>query len=548
MLTRSRRACLAAAGAAAVAGLYWCLWRLSWTVAATSDGAANALQAHDMLRGNWLLHGWTVSDVSFYTTELPEYVIAELIHGLGIGTIHIAAAATYTMLVVLAGLVAAGRSRGRDALASGATAVVIMLAPQLGYGAFVLLLSPDHTGTQVPLLAGWLLLDRAPRRWYVPAALGVLLAWVQVGDRVALVTAVVPLIAVCCWRALRYRRPLTWEMALAGAAVASVVVAEAADKLITAAGGLQVSPLRFVPSSLLWTHLRLTGEGILELFGAYFAGVSGWPQIFFAVTHLAGLALAAAGFALAAWRLIRCRPDADLVSGVLAVALAGNLLSYAITIDPGTSLGTGYAAREIAAVLPLGAVLAGRELWRLAPAIRERPAAGPVASGAAGRAHGSGTRARGRSGGKWVLIGTLLGCYAAALGYGAAQPAVPGQYSTLARWLVAHRLTYGLGAVESNVATVDSGGHVRIACVITRGGRVVPLHYQSEASWYDPENHDGTFLVLSAPGAEAGDPAQALPYAAATATFGTPARVYRFSRFTVLTWKHNILASLRPAV
>lgn len=544
MITRPRRVFLGAAGAAVAAGLYWCFWRLSWTVAATSDGAANALQAHDMLHGNWLLHGWKVSDVSFYTTELPEYVVVELVHGLGVGTIHIAAAATYTMLVVLAGFVAAGRSRGGEALERGATAVVIMLAPQLGYGAFVLLLSPDHTGTQVPLLAGWLLLDLAPRRWYVPVALGVLLAWVQVGDRVALLTAVVPLITVCCWRAIRYRRMLTWEMALSGAAAASVVVAEAADRLITAAGGLQVSPLRFVPSSLLWDHLRLTGEGILELFGANFAGVSGWPEMFFAVIHLAGLTLAAAGFALAAWRLIRCRPDADLVSGVLAVALAGNLLSYAVTVDPGTSIGTGYAAREIAAVLPLGAVLAGRELWRRAPARRKHRAAGLAVSGNTGPAHASGMRAGGRSGGEWVLIVTLLGCYAAALGYGAAQPAAPGQYSTLSRWLVAHRLAYGLGGAASNIATIDSGQRVRLAPIIVRGGRVTALHYQSELSWYDPKYHDGTFLVLNAPGAEAGDSTQTFPYAAVTATFGKPARTYQFAGFTVLTWKHNILASL----
>jgi hypothetical protein len=537
MLTRSRRAFLAAAGAAAaVALLYWCLWRLSWTVAATSDGAANVLQAGDMLHGNWLLHGWTVSDVSFYTTELPEYALAELIGGLGVGTIHIAAAATYTMLVVLAALVAAGRSRGGDALAGGITAVVIMLAPQLGYGAFVLLLSPDHTGTQVPLLAGWLLLDRAPRRWYVPAALGALLAWVQVGDRIALVTAVVPLIAVCCWRALRYRRVAAWEAALAGAAAVSVAAAEAASRLLAAAGGPRVSPLRFVPSSLLWTHLRLTGEGILELFGASFSGIQGWPQVFFAVTHLAGLALAAAGFALAAWRLIRCRPGADLVSGVLAVAVAGNLLSYAISTDPGTALGTGYAAREIAAVLPLGAVLAGRELRRRVPAGREVTAGGDRARG------------QGRSGWRWAVLGVLLGCYAAALGYGAAQPAAPGQYSVLASWLVRHRLSYGLGGVESNIATVDSGARVRLAGVITRGGRVVPLLYQSRLPWYDAGDHDATFLVLSAPGAEPGDSPQRFSYQAVTATFGKPARIYRFSGFTVATWKHNILARLHPGV
>jgi hypothetical protein len=54
--------------------LFVCYLRLSRTQPVVSDGASNALQAWDMLHGNWLLRGWTVSDVSFYTTELPEYV------------------------------------------------------------------------------------------------------------------------------------------------------------------------------------------------------------------------------------------------------------------------------------------------------------------------------------------------------------------------------------------------------------------------------------------------------------------------------------------
>ena len=45
---------------------------------------------------------------------------------------------------------------------------------------------------------------------------------------------------------------------------------------------------------------------------------------------------------------------------MLAVAVVANLLSYLLSTTPGTMLGTGYGAREIAAVLPLGAVLAGR--------------------------------------------------------------------------------------------------------------------------------------------------------------------------------------------
>lgn len=104
--------------AAAVLG-FLCYHRLSWTVAASSDGAANALQARDMLQGNWLLRGWLVSDVSFYTTELPEYMLVELTRTLGPDVIHVSGAITYTLLVLTAGLLARGRARGGDGLARG---------------------------------------------------------------------------------------------------------------------------------------------------------------------------------------------------------------------------------------------------------------------------------------------------------------------------------------------------------------------------------------------------------------------------------------------
>lgn len=526
------------AGLAVLAGtvvLGWCFWRLSWTVPATSDGAAIALQAHDMLHGNVLLSGWTVGDVSFYTTELPEYMLVELARGLNVGTIHVAAAVTYTLLVVATGLLARGRCRGGEGLARGLLGAGITLAPQLGYGAFVLLLSPDHVGTQVPLLAGWLLLDLAPRRWYVPAVLGALLAWVQVADRVAVLTAVVPLIAVCCWRGLRARRPGTswravwFEWALAVAAVASVAVAELAGRLLAAVGAFRAAPLAFLPSPLVGTHLRLAGEGILELFGADLRGISGAAEFFFAVVHLCGLALAATGLALALVRLLRGRPETGLVSGVLAVAICCNVAAYVLTTAPGTAFGTGYGAREIAAVLPLGAVLAGREL--------------PV--------HALGTRGAGgiRSGKAVVAAGlAALACYAAALGYGAAQPAAPARGADLAAWLEAHHLRYGLGGVVSNVTSVASGGGARVAVVSVRDGRVVARDYQSARSWYDPGRHQATFLVAVAPGAGGGDPVDRVPRQAVLRTFGAPARVYHVSGYTVMIWNRNLLALLGTGV
>src|SRR5579859_7313207 len=50
------------------------------TIPVNSDGGSFALQAWDMLHGNVLLHGWTTADLTFYTTELPQYALVELAH------------------------------------------------------------------------------------------------------------------------------------------------------------------------------------------------------------------------------------------------------------------------------------------------------------------------------------------------------------------------------------------------------------------------------------------------------------------------------------
>src|SRR5438132_121681 len=72
-----RRVLTAAALALVAAGLFLCYVTVSGKVPVTSDGAGNALQAWSMLHGNWLLRGWWLSDVSFYTTELPQYMLVE---------------------------------------------------------------------------------------------------------------------------------------------------------------------------------------------------------------------------------------------------------------------------------------------------------------------------------------------------------------------------------------------------------------------------------------------------------------------------------------
>ena len=256
---------------------------------------------------------------------------------------HTAAALTYTLLVVLAGLLAKGNKTGREGLVRVLIAAGIMIAPQVGPGAFLLLLSPDHTGTGVPLLLIFLLLDRAGRRPWVPAAAGLLLAWAQIGDRIVITIGVLPVVAVCVARvgreAVRRRgvpRECWFEAALAVSAVASVGVADVFAKIIKHFGGYTAAPLntQFSPIADWPSHAMLALKGVL---GLYAADVNkSFLTVAAAVdaVHLIGLALAVIAFGLAIWRFFR---DNDLIEQILVVAIVVNVAAYVASVLPNTS-------------------------------------------------------------------------------------------------------------------------------------------------------------------------------------------------------------------
>ena len=507
-----------AALAVAAVGLFFCYLRLSGTIPDNSDGSDQALQAWDMLHGNGLLHGWTVGDVSYYTTELPEYILVELIRGLGPSVIHVAAAVSYTLLVLLAGLLAKGRATGREGAARALIAAGILLAPQLGDGVHLLIQQPDHIGTQVPLLIILIVLDRGPRRWYVPAAIAVMLTWVIIADRVAALEVALPLAIVCGIRAYRAYahdgKPLAslwYEYSLMAAGILSFGAAVLVVSVINHLGGYTGLPLPAKLAALgdIPAHFMVTVQGILILYGASFTGLSPGVQVAFAVVHLAGVALAL----WAVCRAFRRFMSADLIVPVMATGIVINLAAYMFSILPATWFDT----REIPSVLSFGAVLAGRLL------------AGPVV----------------RAWLKPVLAGVLAGvlaCYAVALGYGAAQPSVADGEHPVVGWLEAHHLNTGLGTyTESNIITLDSGGRVAVRTVSWQPTGAVPRAYESEASWYDPRQSYANFIVTNS--ADGGN-VSVIPRGDILALAGPPAQTYHYMTFTIMVWNHNLLADL----
>jgi hypothetical protein len=506
----------AAAWVVGVIVVFGCYLRLSRTRAVNSDGAGQALQAWDMLHGNLLLHGWLLGDVSYYTTEVPQYLLVELLRGLNSDVVHVAAAMTYTLATLLAALLAKGNSTGRQALMRVLIAVGIMLAPQLASGVNILLSSPDHIGTSVPVMVVWLILDHARPRWYVPVIAGVFLGWAQIADMLVLYIGVLPLVVVCAIRVYRAvtveRKPLAsqwYEMALAAAALAGAAAALLALRAIHAHGGFYMPApnAQFVQGGTALVHnLGITAEGLLLLGGADFFGLRPTAGNIFTMLHVVGVFLAAWGTWLAARRFLR---DRDLVAQLLVTGIAINLAVYVLS----TRANVVSQTREIAAVLPFSAALAGRLLAGRLTAAKLTP----------------------------LLIVVLLG-YLAGLAHEISQPPVAAQDQQLTSWLAARHLHTGLsGYWESNIVTLTSGDQVQVRLVNVSGGRLVPGGYELKTDWYDPARNTANFVVLYA---GTGEYPGFTQERAALATFGTPARTYHVGPYTILVWNKNLLSEL----
>jgi len=523
-----RRVLMAAALVLVAAGLFLCYVTVSGKVPVTSDGAGNALQAWSMLHGDGLLRGWWLSDVSFYTTELPEYMLIELVHGLTPDDVHIAGALTYTLLVVLTAWVAKGRASGGEGLLRAGLAAGIMVAPPQG-SVYELMLEPDHVGSVIPVLLVAGVLDRAGRRSFVPVLVFLLVTWALVADQVILITAVLPLSLVAVvhgyrrglapWRpggpirlpALRsgLAAPAWWfELALLAAAVAAIIVAGRVVAFIREAGGYHVYPVnqRLSYFDALPHNVQVTIQGILVLFGANFAGKQVGVLAAIGLLHLLGAGLVLWAVCAALRRFGRLAISLQF----LAVSVCVTLIAYLL----GPNALSAQSSREMAAVLPLGAALAGRMLASRLRRARLVPA-----------------------------LAAVLAVYLSGLVFYSTRPAVPADNQALASWLASHRLHHGLTTDYwlANSTTVDSGGTVAVRAVQIAGAGLEPNLWEINRHWYWPPNV-ATFAVLppweSAPWRSSADGG------ALVHTFGRPLRVYSVAGYTVLVWHGNLLTRL----
>jgi hypothetical protein len=501
---------------------------VSKTYMENSDEANILLMAHDMLHGNLYLTGWNTSDVPFITTELPEIAVLIGLFGLHLNTAHIAAALTYTIVIAVAMLLAKGRARGPQAIMRMALVLAIMLAPQPGIGVFVLVFSVGHIGTAAPVMLTWLVLDRfglttragimptLRQRWYIPLIVAVLIGWALMADPLVLIVAIYPILVVSLvrvvtgsvigvrhgggLRGLRQALAARWlELSLAAAAGIGYLLVWVGGRLLSSAGGYhqQAVPFELDAGVGRWfMQARVVVHGLLEMFGAYFVPgnainykspgqfvlappLSGFDQAL-AISRLLCVLLALWGCCAIARRFFR--RDADFISQLLLAGIVLNLVAY---IPSTLADHSALNVREIAPVLPFGAVLAARmlgdRLLALGPMIRVRL---PRISRPLGL--------------RLIVIPLVLlfGWYSFGLFKQADTPAAANPFTGLEQFLEANNLSYGLGGYwDASVITVDTDGAVTIRAVSP--SCMQPYEWENKLDWYDPSKNTANFLLLS---------------------------------------------------
>jgi hypothetical protein len=271
----------------------------------------------------------------------------------------------------------------------------------------------------------------------------------------------------------------------------------------------QISAPRFWPH-----HAVLILQDILALFGANNQGaVVGTVGAFFG---LACMLAAVCGFAKVIWSWRTATRAEQLLCAVIVINVATFVIS-SIPV-PGN-------AWEIITVLPCGAVLAARAFvpGHIADARRAHVAIGAVA-----------------------LVALLPLAAAATL------PPAPSYTARLASWLEAHRLTYGIaGFWDAASVTVQSGGRVQVRAVtLTNSGgraRFGPFDWETNASWYDPSQHDATF-VIAAPRNTAPSANQNFTVDLFEKYLARPVAIYHVAGRVILVYHTNLLSRIPPGM
>ncbi len=110
----------------------------------------------------------------------------------------------------------------------------------------------------------------------------------------------------------------------------------------------------------------------------------------------------------------------------------------------------------------------------------------------------------------------------------------------VAAWLKAHGLTYGIaGYWDASAVTVQSGNQVQVRAVVLPHDKIIPYLWETKPSWYDPSQHDATFVIGYGKNARGN-----ITPAIAARNFGRPTAIYQVAGRVIMIYNRNLLREL----
>jgi len=487
------------------------------------DNVSFVIEAQDLLRGNWNLHGWTIVNSAWWPVQPSVYAALLLIRG-PVGAPQAAAALAWATVVACAVWAAVRSFGGWTAFIAGAVAFLLVGLPAvdtittaIGHVATAPFEALTTAGGLLSLVLFTRAVFRRPEecegtlvRAGLRAGAAVLVAGCAVaGDILAVATVIVPVLALAALDVFRRGRR---GRAAAGAAFAMLALglSRCLLWLLSATHGEQllqpVNWISFAPfESFFSRNLPLALQGLIGFYGAYWFGR---PVLelatLYVLVHLAALVfvLYAVGRTLLA---VGTGAKLDWLTGVLALGFVANLGAYASSTLPASL----YTSRYLLAVLPYGAVVAARVLGEM---LRD-----------------AGLRKRLMVGGTLVLLAAAsLSSFAVWF----EDSVYVSPRTKVVRWLVDHHLRYGYAQYSDAAAlTVESGGRLTVRPIGQWSDhRVGPIPY-SARHWYSEPT---TFVVFH------DEDATGVSVLAAERTFGPDHGLDTIGPYRVAAWRHVI--------
>jgi len=479
--------------------------RIACTEQALSDGSNTILEGWDFAHGNVLLHGWILSDVSFYALEIPVAALSVLAVGASAMAVHLTAGLVFTLVI------GCTLWCDRGPVTRWVLALAVLLVPLSdAIAQHALIVGVDHLGSSVFILLSTLVVDRLRGRWFAPWLLLLVLTLGEVSDEFVAYVGVPAVVGVCFWEMASERR-LSWDVVdllrLAAAATVSVTVARHVRSVLRHLGAYAMTAPNTVvsPRSEWLGHLSSTWFGLRVLLG--FAqpggGIAGVREFVLGWMLLALVVLGAIR-TLCHWRT---SPTAQRISVLL---VPGALAAYTLS-EQSAKEGNAF---DLAGAMPFCALLAANALpgrWSVRCGLRR------------------------------AAVGMVGAVTALAVLFAAAQPAVAADSSMLIARLRALHLSYGISDYPTaSSTTVQSDLRVTVRAVVWNGAGFDVYGWETRTPWYDAAKHDARFFVTSASGGGT-TPTEVV------AAFGRPEAQYRVGHDEVLVYSYNLLTRIRAA-